>query len=119
MEINFFIFFARSKIVQARFVLCSYCWTGLTGLELIRIVFIEGKHGQAKLDRGTQISTVAGEKIPKKVGKMRKKVKKGQRGKGTQAQMGGFRLWRVNFKKKRKIYKYAQKVTRKIPGRGV
>ena len=67
MEINFFIFFARSKIVQARFVLCSYCWTGLTGLELIRIVFIEGKHGQAKLDRGTQISTVSGEKMCKKV----------------------------------------------------
>jgi hypothetical protein len=32
------------------------------GLELIRIVFMDGKHGQAKLDRGTQISTVASEK---------------------------------------------------------
>ena len=69
MEINFFIFLVRSKIVQARFVLCSYCWAGLTGLELIRIVFIEGKHGQAKLGRGTQISTVASEKIAKKVKK--------------------------------------------------
>jgi hypothetical protein len=41
--------------------------TGLMGLELIRIVFMDGKHGQAKLDRGTQISTVAGEKSRKKV----------------------------------------------------
>jgi hypothetical protein len=39
--------------------------TGLMGLELIRIVFMDGKHGQAKLDRGTQISTVAGEKSRK------------------------------------------------------
>jgi hypothetical protein len=35
------------------------------GLELIRIVFMDGKHGQAKLDRGTQISTVASEKSVK------------------------------------------------------
>jgi hypothetical protein len=28
---------------------------------------MDGRHGQAKLDRGTQISTVAGEKIAKKV----------------------------------------------------
>ena len=39
----------------------------MAGLEFIRIVFIEGKHGQAKLDRCTQITTVAGEKIAKKV----------------------------------------------------
>jgi len=61
MEINFFIFLGRSKIVQAQIMLCGCCWIGLTGLELIRIVFVDGKHGQAKLDRGTQISTVAGE----------------------------------------------------------
>ena len=36
-------------------------------LELIRIVFVVGSHGQAKLDRGTQISTVAGEKSVKNV----------------------------------------------------
>ena len=58
MEINFFIFLVRSKIVQARFMLSFYCGTGLTGLtglELIRIVFVEGRHGQAKLDRGTGV----------------------------------------------------------------
>ena len=37
------------------------------GLEQIRIVFMDGRHGQAKLDRGTQIPTVADEKIVKKV----------------------------------------------------
>jgi hypothetical protein len=46
--------------------------TGLMGLELIRIVIMDGRHGQAKLDRGTQISTVAGEKSVKKVEKKRK-----------------------------------------------
>jgi hypothetical protein len=37
------------------------------GLEQIRIVFMVGRHGQAKLDRGAQISTVTGEKSAKKV----------------------------------------------------
>ena len=66
MEINFFIFLVGSKIVQAHFVLCCYCWTGLTGFELIRIVFVEGRHGQAKLDRGTGV-VGRGEKMRKKV----------------------------------------------------
>jgi hypothetical protein len=42
----------------------------LTGLELIRIVFMDGRHDQAKLDRGAQISTVAGEKSVKKCPKI-------------------------------------------------
>jgi hypothetical protein len=41
--------------------------TKIRRLELIRIVIMDGRHGQAKLDRGTQILTVAGEKIAKKV----------------------------------------------------
>jgi len=36
-------------------------------LEQIRIVFMDGRHGQAKLDRGTQISTVAGVKSVEKL----------------------------------------------------
>jgi hypothetical protein len=70
-------------------------FTGLMGLELIRIVFVDGKHGQAKLDRGTQISTVAGEKIAKKV----KNLKKGQRRTEIRFQMSEVRKQRVRLRR--------------------
>ena len=51
-------------------------------LKLIKIIFIDQRHGQAKLGRGTQISTVASEKIAKTVKNCEK---------GTKGRSGGVR----------------------------